>query len=182
MCVYIYLKEKEYIYIYIYISYYNINRLVCMCPCVCVSVCVCVCTNAYSSQTEGRTVSKFWLPPKNRRPLVRLYLARNSTTLPSGGNSASSRFSWHKVWNGVKCNFSSAHHHNRNIVGKLSIRRVWMWNFTRIGPTTKKLWLSIIPTRRPSGLGPPQKGVNCNFFSPEFEKPYGVRKLLTSDA
>ena len=49
--------------------------------------------------------------------------------------------------NGVKCNFSSAHHQDRNIVGKLLIRRVRMWNFTRIGPKTKKLWLLIIQAR-----------------------------------
>ena len=51
--------------------------------------------------------------------------------------------------------------------GKLSIRRVRMWNFTRIGPKTKKLWLSIAQVQWLSeqpGLGPPQKGVNCNFF------------------
>ena len=48
-----------------------------------------------------------------------------------------------------------------------------------------KLWLSIVPARRPSehtGLGPPQKGVNCNFSWPELDKPYGVRKLSVSDA
>ena len=32
------------------------------------------------------------------------------------------------------------------------------------------------------GLGPPQKGVNCNFSWPEFDRPYGVRKLSISDA
>ena len=86
------------------------------------------------------------------------------------------------MWTGVKCNFSSPHHHVRKIVGKLSIRRVRMWNFTRIGPKTTKLWLSIVPARRPSehiGLGQPQKGVNCNFSSPEFDKPYGVRNSLS---
>ena len=49
----------------------------------------------------------------------------------------------------------------------------------------KKLWLSIIPTRRPCeqpSLGPHQKGVNCNFSSLEFDKWYGVRKLSISDA
>ena len=54
-----------------------------------------------------------------------------------------------------------------------------------IGPKTKKLRLSIVPARRPSelpGLGPLQKGVNCNFSWPEFDKPYGVRKLSISDA
>ena len=122
-----------------------------------------------------------WVPrslnlahPPNLRVVSLPYLARNPTTLRSGGISASSRFSWLKVWNGVKCNFSSPHHHVRNIVGKLSIWRVWMWNFTRIGPKTKKLWLSIVPARRPPehiGLGPPQKGRNCNFSWPEFDKP-----------
>ena len=109
----------------------------------------------------------------------------NSTTLRSGGISASSCFSWHKVWTDVKCNFSSPHHHVRKIVGKLSIKRVRMWNFNRIGPKTKKLWLSIVPARRSSehtSLGPPQKGVNCNFSWPEFDKPYGVRKRSISDA
>ena len=54
-------------------------------------------------------------------------------------NSALSRFNWRKVWNGVKCNFSLAHHHVQKIVGKLSIRRVRMCNFTRIGHKTKKV-------------------------------------------
>ena len=54
-----------------------------------------------------------------------------------------------------------------------------------IGPKTKKLWLSITPVQKLSeqpGLGPPQKGVNCNFSGPEFDKQYGVRKLSISDA
>ena len=54
-----------------------------------------------------------------------------------------------------------------------------------IGPKTKKLWLSIVPVQRPSeqpGLGPPQKGVKCNFSWPDFDKQYGVRKLSISDA
>ena len=58
-----------------------------VCPCVRVSVCPCVCTNAYSSQTEGRTVSKFCLPPWNPRTGIWWYLARNSTTLRRGGNA-----------------------------------------------------------------------------------------------
>ena len=89
------------------------------------------------------------------------------------------------MWNGVKCNFSSPHHHVRKIVRKLSIRRFLIWNFTRIGPKTKKLWLSIVPARRryeQPGLGPPQKGVNCNFSWPEFDKPYSVRKFSISEA
>ena len=104
---------------------------------------------------------------------------------PKWWKRASSRFSWRKVWTGVKSNFSSPHHHVRKIVRKLSIRRVRMWNFTRIGPKTKKLWLSIVPARRPSEhtrLGPHQKGVNCNFSWPEFDKPYCVRKLSISDS
>ena len=55
-----------------------------------------------------------------------------------------------------------------------------MCNFTRIERKTKKLWLSIITARTLSeqpGLGPPQKGVNYNFSSPEFDKPYGIGKL-----
>ena len=50
---------------------------------------------------------------------------------------------------------------------------------------SKKLWLAIVPARRPSeqrGMGPPQKGVNYNFSWPEFDKPLAVRKLSISDA
>ena len=60
-----------------------------------------------------------------------------------------------------------------------------MCNFTKIGRKTKKLWLLIVPARKPSehtGLGPPQNGVNCNFSWPEFDKPYGFAKLSISDA
>ena len=64
-----------------------------------VRVCVCAraCKNAYSSQTVGRTVSKFCLPPKNPRTGVCRYLARNSTTLPSGGTVL------RHTSNGVRC-------------------------------------------------------------------------------
>ena len=73
---------------------------------------------------------------------------RSARLIGSGGNSLSSRFSWRKVWTGVKCNFSSAQLHNRYVDGKLPISRVRIWNFTRIRRKTKKLWLSIIPARR----------------------------------
>ena len=108
-----------------------------------------------------------------------------STTLLSGGNSTSSRFHWRKVWTGVKCNFSWEHFQKRYIIRKLSLSRVWMWNFTRIGPKTKKLWLSIVPAQKPSehtGLGPPQKGVNCNFYSLKLDKSFIVRKLSISES
>ena len=75
--------------------------------------------------------------------------------------------------------------HKPYTIRKLSIRKVQICNFTRIGPKTKKLWLSIIPAQRPSekpGLGPPPKGVNYHFSSPEFDKPYGVGKLSILDA
>ena len=77
-----------------------------------------------------------------------LSLFRSARLIGSGGNSPSSRFSWRKVWTGVKCNFSSAQLHDRYVDGKLLISRVRMWNFTRIRRKTKKLWLSIIPARR----------------------------------
>ena len=73
---------------------------------------------------------------------------RSARLIESGGNSPSSRFSWRKVWTGVKCNFSSVQLHDRYVNGKLPISRVQMWNFTRIRRKTKKLWLSIIPARR----------------------------------
>ena len=73
---------------------------------------------------------------------------RSARLIGSGGNSPSSRFSWCKVWTGVKCNFSSAQLHDRYVDGKLPISRVRMWNFTRIRHKTKKLWLSIVPARK----------------------------------
>ena len=73
---------------------------------------------------------------------------RSARLIRSGGNSLSSRFSWHKVWTGVKCNFSLAHHHNQYVVGTLSISRIRMWHFTWIGHKTKKLRLFINPARR----------------------------------
>ena len=73
---------------------------------------------------------------------------RSARPIGNGGNRPSSRFNWHKVWTGVKCNFSLAQLHDRYVVEKLPISRVRMWNFTRIRRKTKKLWLSIIPARR----------------------------------
>ena len=130
---------------------------------------------------------QIWHIPQTCVQFSNRYLAQNSTTLGNDGNSASSRFSWRQVWTGVKCNFSSAHLHRPYVVGKLSISQVRMSNFTRIGRKTKKLWLSIIPARTLSDqpglqLGPPQKGVNCNFSSPELDKPYIVRKLSILEA
>ena len=74
---------------------------------------------------------------------------RSARLIGSGGNRPSSRFSWRKVWTGVKCNFSLAHHHDHYVVEKLSISRVQVWNFTRI-QRKKKLQLSRIPARRQS--------------------------------
>ena len=134
-------------------------------------MCVCVCVHFKRLILIAPRPKVAWSPnfayPQNPRTGICRYLARNSTTLPSGGNRASSCSNWRKVWNGVKCNFSLAQHQNQNVNGKLSISRLRIWIFTRIGPKTKKLWLSIVPVQRPSeqpGLGPTQKGVNCNFF------------------
>ena len=86
----------------------------------------------------------------------------------------------------MKSNFSSAHYQERKVYGKLLISRVRMCNFTRLGPRTKKFWLSRVqkftfsiygPARTLSGqpgLGPTQKGVNCNFSSPELDRPHIV--------
>ena len=63
---------------------------------------------------------------------------------------------------GVNYHFSSPQFDKPYVVGKLSISRFRMCNFTRIGRQTKKLWLSIIPARTLSdqpGLGPPSKKV-----------------------
>ena len=107
-------------------------------------VCVSVCVQTLIAPRRKVARSPNFAYPQNPHTGICRYLARNSTTLPSGGNSASSRFSWRKVWTGVKWNFPSAHHQVRYAVGKLSIRPARIWNFTRIGPKTKKLLLSII--------------------------------------
>ena len=90
----------------------------------------------YFSSTVSCTLSKFGLPPWNPRTGIWRYLARNSMTLRSGGNSPSSRSNWHKVWTGVKCIFSSAQLHELYAV-QLSISQVQMCNFTQIGRKTK---------------------------------------------
>ena len=152
-----------------------------MCVCVCAYMCV---QTLIAPRPKVARSPNFDYPPK---PAYR-YLMETRSKLydpPKWWKRSSSRFSWRKVWNGVKCNFSSPHHQVRNIVRKPSIRRVRMWNFTRIVTKTKKLWLSIFPVQRPSehtSLGTPYKGVNCNFSSPEFDKPYEVRNLSISDA
>ena len=80
----------------------------------------------------------------------------------------------------MKFNFSSVYHNNRKIVGKLSNRRVQMRNFTRIGPKTKKLWLSIILAGFLSSPAwdHPKKGVNYLFSAPESDQPYVIRTLI----
>ena len=113
---------------------------------MCVCVCVCVWKPSVSTSLHG-------FPP-NLTHALKICLGRflspfrSARLMGSGGNSASSRFNWRKVWTSVKCHFSSAHHHNQFVVGKLSISRVRMWNFTWIGRKTKKLQLSINPARR----------------------------------
>ena len=136
------------------------------------------------SSTVSRTLSKFGPPPK---PVCGFLTIPRSKLYdpPKWRNSPLSRFNWHKVWTGVKCNFSSAHFQKQYVVGKLSFSQVRMWNSTRIGPQTKKLWLSIIPALRRSHqprLGQPQKGVNRNFSWPHLDKSYVVGKLLISEA
>ena len=111
---------------------------VCVCVCLCKSeVCRHLCTDCHqTSHTLKICLGRFLSP------------FRSARLIGGGGNIPSSHFSWCKVLTGVKCNFSLAHHHNQYVVGKLSISRVWMWNFTRTGHKTKKLQLSINPARR----------------------------------
>ena len=64
-------------------------------------------------------------------------------------------------------NFSKSQLYMPYVHGKLPISWVRMWNFTRIGPKRKKLWLSVSLTRRRSeqpGLGPPQKRCELQLF------------------
>ena len=107
-------------------------------------------------------MSKFCLPPKTCVQVsagTLLETLRPSQMVETALRHSSVGVRW---TTGVKCNFSSAHHHVRKIVVKLPIRRVRMWTFTRLGPKRKKLWLLIVPVQRPSeqpGLGPPPKEV-----------------------
>ena len=135
----------------------------------------------YFSSTVSPTLFKFG-PPPNLRAVSSPYLARNSTTLPSGGIMASSHFSWRKVWTGVKCHFSSADHHNQYVVGKLSISRVRMWNFTRIGRKTKKVTAFQKSSTKAVAWNHPQKGVNYHFSSLQLDKPCVIRKLSILEA
>ena len=78
---------------------------------------------------------------------------------------------------GVRCElvwsatFLGSTSKNDIIIRKLLLSQVGMWNFTRIGPKTKKFWLLIVPALMRSyqpHLGQPQKGVNRNFSWPHF--------------
>ena len=121
-----------------------------VCLCVCLSVCASVCVKAKCFDISAWIATKLHTHTHTLKICLGRFLSpfRSARLLGSGGNSPLSRFNWRKVWTGVKCNFSSTHRHNQYVVGKLSISRVRMWNFTRIGRKTKKLWLSIIPARR----------------------------------
>ena len=138
----------------------------------------------YFSSTVSCTLSKFGPPSK---PAYSFLTAPRSKLYnpPKWWNSASSRLNWRNVWTGVKCNFSWEHFRKQYIIRKLSYSRDWIWNFTRIGPKTKKLWLSIIPALRRSYqpcLGQTQEGVNCNFSWPHLDKSYVVQKLSILEA
>ena len=104
-------------------------------------------------QVWSVSTSLHGLPP-NFTHALKNFLGRflspvqSARLIRSGGNSPSSRFSWRKVWTGVKCNFSLAQLHDRYVVGKLPISQVQMWTFIRIRRKTKKLSLSIIPAQR----------------------------------
>ena len=131
----------------------------------------------------SHTVSKFCLTPKTTTTGsstgIWRYLVKNSKTLWSGGNSALSRFSWRNLWTGVKCNVSSAHHHDQT-----SLESSWLAEFEcEISPgydvRQKKLLLSIIPARRLSdqpGLGTPQKVWTTTFL----HRNWTSRTLLES--
>ena len=121
----------------------------CVCLSLCLSVCLSVglCVKAKCVDMSARIATKLHTRAKNLPGKV-LNPFRSAGLMGSGGNSASSLFNWHKVWTVVKCHFSSVHHHDQYVVGKLSINRVRVWNFTRIERKTKKLRLSINPARR----------------------------------
>ena len=132
-----------------------------VCLCVCVSVCVCVWKPSVSTSLHG-------LPP-NFTHALKICLGRFLSTfwsarlIGSGGNSASSRFNWRKVWTGLKCYFFWAQHHNQYVVGKLSISRVQMWYFTRIERKTKSYGFPYIQ-HEGSGLEPPTKRCELPLF------------------
>ena len=152
----------------------------CVCLSVCLSVCACVCKSEVCRHLHG-------LPP-NFTHALKICLGRflspfrSARLMGSGGNSPSSRFNWRKVWTGVKCHFSSAHHHNQYVVGIFSIGRVRMWNFTLIGRKTKKLWLWINPARRQPPATTPKKVWTTTFLRRNLENPYVVVKASISEA
>ena len=63
-----------------------INCLVCVCQCVSVSVCQCVYKRLYLADRRSQGLQILPTPKKMRTGIWR-YLARNSTTLPNGGNA-----------------------------------------------------------------------------------------------
>ena len=125
----------------------------------------------YFSSTMSCTLSKFGPSPNlcavsNRTSLETLWpseVVETALRHPSFGLRCE------LVWSATFLR----HFQKRYVIGKLLFSRVRMWNFTRIGPKTKMLWLSIIPALRRSRqprLGQPQKGVNRNFSWPQLDK------------
>ena len=127
------------------------------------------------------------LPP-NLTHTLKIHLGRflspfrPARLIGSGGNSPLSRFSWHKVWTGVKWNFSSAQLQDWYVDGKLPISRVRMWNFTRIRRKTKKVMAFDNSGMKAVACDHPQKGVNYHLSLPQLDKPYVVGKLSNWEA
>ena len=133
------------------------------------------CEQVWTSQNRCEVLLAFFatslhgLPP-NFTHALKICLGRFLSTfrsarlIGSGGNSPSSRFIWRKVWTGVKCHFSTAHHHNQYVVGKLSISRVPMWMFTWIWRKTKKVTAIDNSSMKAVAWNHPQKVLTTTFL------------------
>ena len=120
----------------------------------------------YFSSTLSRTLSKFGPAPKPSCSFLMVPRSKHGDP-PRWWKQrfVTLQLAWGVNW--YKVPHFWEHFQKRYIIRKLLLSRVQTWNFTRIGPKTKKLWLSIIPALRRSyqpRLGQPQKGVNYHFF------------------
>ena len=87
--------------------------------------------------------------------------------------------------NWCEVNFSLPYLHRPYVVGKLSISRVRMCNFTRIWHNTKKVTASDSSGMKAiwsAWAGATQKGVHYHFSWPHLDEPYVIGKLSISEA
>ena len=141
--------------------------------------------NRYFSSTVSHTLSNIGPPPKtclqfsNRTSLETLWPSEVvETALRHASIGLRCELEWSATFLGStsKSNIS---------LESSQLSEFECESFFRIGPKTKKLWLSIIPALRRSyqpRLGQPQNGVNYHFSLPHLDRLFVVGKLLISEA